>query len=59
MGEVEFDRPTTTRLEIHKQQSVLRGEHVARVRLAVQQLKCSDAVVGLAARSGSLGRWAG
>ena len=38
MGEVEFDRPTATRLEVYEQQPVLRGEHVARVRLAVQQL---------------------
>ena len=38
VGEVEFDRSTTTRLEIYEQQPVLRGEHVARVRLAVQQL---------------------
>ena len=38
MGEVEFDRSATTCLEIYEQQSVLRGEHVARVRLAVQQL---------------------
>ncbi len=38
MGEVEFHRPTTTRLEVDEQQPVLRGEHVARVRLAVQQL---------------------
>ena len=38
MGEVEFDRPTATRLEVDEQRPVLRGEHVARVRLAVQQL---------------------
>src|ERR1700760_1256242 len=38
MGEVEFDRPPATRLEIYEQRPVLRGEHVARVRLAVQQL---------------------
>src|SRR5512132_1993566 len=38
MGEVEFHRPTATRLEIDEQQPVLRGEQVARVRLAVQQL---------------------
>ena len=38
MGEVEFHRPTATRLEVDEQQPVLRGEHVARVRLAVQQL---------------------
>jgi hypothetical protein len=35
MGEVEFDRSTATRLEIYEQRPVLRGEHVARVRLAV------------------------
>jgi hypothetical protein len=38
MGEVELDRSTATRLEIYEQQPALRGEHVARVRLAVQQL---------------------
>jgi hypothetical protein len=38
MGEVEFDRSAATRLEIYEQQPVLRGEHIARVRLAVQQL---------------------
>ena len=38
MGEVEFDRPTATRLEVDEQQPVLRGEQVARVRLAVQEL---------------------
>ena len=38
MGEVDFDRSATTRLEIDEQQSVLRGEHLAQVRLAVQQL---------------------
>jgi hypothetical protein len=38
MGEVEFDRPTAARLEVYEQQPVLRGEHVAWVRLAVQQL---------------------
>jgi hypothetical protein len=38
VGEVEFDRPTTTRLKVYEQQPVLRGEHVAWVRLAVQQL---------------------
>jgi hypothetical protein len=38
MGEVEFDRPTATRLKVDKQQPVLRGEHVAWVRLAVQVL---------------------
>src|SRR5689334_6623041 len=38
MGEVEFDRPTAARLEVYEQQPVLRGEHVAWVRLAVQEL---------------------
>jgi len=36
MGEVEFDRPTATRLEVYEQQPVLRGEHVARVRLTME-----------------------
>jgi hypothetical protein len=38
MSEVELDRSTATRLEIYEQQPVLCGEHVARVRLTVQQL---------------------
>src|SRR6266571_9055093 len=36
MGEVELDRAATARLEVYEQQPALRGEHVARVRLAVQ-----------------------
>ena len=44
MGEVEFDRPTTTGLEVDEQRPVLRAEHVARVRLAVQQLLGGAAV---------------
>src|SRR5260370_314957 len=44
MGEVEFDRPAATRLEVYEQQPVLRGEHVARVRLTVQQLLSGAAV---------------
>ncbi len=38
MGEVEFDGPTAARLQVDEQRPVLRGEHVARMRLAVQQL---------------------
>ncbi len=38
MGEVEFDRPTAARLEVDEERPVLRGEHVPRVRLAVQEL---------------------
>ena len=38
MGEVEFDRPTATRLKVDEAQPVLRGEHVPRVWLAVQEL---------------------
>jgi hypothetical protein len=38
MSEVELDRSTATRLEIYKQQPVLCSEHVARMRLTVQQL---------------------
>ena len=38
MGEVEFNRAATTRLEVYEQQAVLRGDHVARVWLAMQQL---------------------
>jgi hypothetical protein len=45
MGEVEFDRSAATRLEVYEQQPVFRGEHVARVRLAVQQLLAAAALV--------------
>ena len=38
MGEVEFDRPTATRLEDYEQRAGFRAEHVAWVRFAVQQL---------------------
>ena len=38
MGEVELDRPAATRLEVDEAQPVPRPEHVAGVRLAVQQL---------------------
>src|ERR1700683_2254440 len=38
MGEGELNRARATRLEIDEQQSGLRAEHVARMRLAVQQL---------------------
>jgi len=38
MGEVEFDWPTATRLEVYEHRPVLRAEYVARVRLAVQKL---------------------
>ena len=44
MGEVEFNRPTTTRLEVYEQRPILRVEHVAWVRLAVQQLLGGSAV---------------
>ena len=45
MSEVEFDRPTTTGLEVYEERPVLRAEHVAWVRLAVQQLLDGPAVV--------------
>lgn len=38
VGEVEFNGPTTTRLDIYDDQPVVRLQQVARVRLAVQQL---------------------
>ena len=44
MGEVEFDRSTAARFEIDEHQSGLRAEHVAWVRLAVQQPLGSAAV---------------
>lgn len=44
MGEVEFARATATRLEVYEQQPVLRAEHVAWVRFAVQQLLGGAAV---------------
>ena len=44
VGKVELDRSTATRLEVDEQQPVPGGEHVARVRLAVQQLLGSTPV---------------
>ena len=44
MGEVEFDRPTATRLEVYEQRAGFRAEHVAWVRFAVQQLLGGAAV---------------
>jgi hypothetical protein len=44
MGEVELNGPSAACLEIDEQQSGLRTEHVAWVRLAVQQLLGSAAV---------------
>ena len=44
MGEVEFDRPTAARLEVYENRPVVRVEHIAWVRLAVQQLLGGAAV---------------
>ena len=38
MSEVEFNRPTATRLEVYEQRPIPRAEHIAWVRLAVEQL---------------------
>jgi hypothetical protein len=38
MDDVELDGPTATCLQVYEQQPMLRSEHIARVRLAVQQL---------------------
>jgi hypothetical protein len=38
VGEVEFDRSSATRLEVDEPQPVPRAQHVAGMRLAVQQL---------------------
>jgi hypothetical protein len=38
MDDVELDGSTATRLQVYEPQPVLRPEHIARVRLAVQQL---------------------
>jgi hypothetical protein len=38
VGEVKFDRPTATRLEVDEQQPALRAEQVAWVRLPVQNI---------------------
>jgi hypothetical protein len=44
MSEVKFDRPPAARLQVYEQQPVLCGEHVSRVRLAVQWLLSGVAV---------------
>ena len=38
MGEVELDGPTAARLEVDEQRTVLRVQHVACMRLTVEQL---------------------
>ena len=38
VGDVEFDRPSATRLEVYEHRPVFRAEHIPWVRLAVQQL---------------------
>ena len=45
VGEVELDGSTAARLEVDEQRAVLRAEHVARMRLAVEQLLHGAAVV--------------
>ena len=55
MGEVELDRSAATRLQVDKQQPVLRPEHVARVRLAVQQLLGGAAVADRAPQASQRG----
>ena len=44
MGEVEFDGSAAARLEVNEQRSGPGAEHVARVRLAVQELLGGAAV---------------
>ena len=44
VGDVELDRPAAARLEVDEQRPVRRAEHVAWVRLAVQQLLGGTAV---------------
>jgi hypothetical protein len=51
MGEIEFDGPTATGLEVDEQWPVLRAEHVAGVRLAVKQLFGGAAVVDRASQT--------
>jgi hypothetical protein len=38
VGDVEFDGPSATRLEVYEHRPVFHAEHIPRVRLAVQQL---------------------
>jgi len=45
MGEIELDGSTAARLEVDEQRAVLRAEHVARMRFAVEQLLLRAAVV--------------
>ena len=51
MGEVELDRPTTTGFEVDEQRPAPRAEHVARVRLAVQQLLFGAAVAACSSQA--------
>ncbi|MEZ0114612.1 hypothetical protein ABH920_008647 [Catenulispora sp. EB89] len=42
--EIELDGSAAARLKVDEQRAVLRAEHVARMRLAVEQLLCGAAV---------------
>ena len=55
MGEVEFDRPTATRLQVYEQRAGVRAEHVAWVRFAVQQLLGGAAVADRSPQASSRG----
>lgn len=45
VGEVELDGSMAVPLEVDEQRSVLRAEHVALMRLTVEQLLCGAAIV--------------
>ena len=45
MGEVELDGSAAARLKVDEQRAVLRAEHIAWMRLAVEQLLHGVAVV--------------
>ena len=44
MGEVELDGPAAARLKVNEQRAIYRAEHIAWMRLAVEQLLRGAAV---------------
>jgi hypothetical protein len=47
MSEIEFDRPSATRLEVDEERPALRLEQVARVRLSMEQLLAGTTLADL------------
>ena len=51
VGNIELDRPATTRFQVDEERTVLRAQDVAGMGFPVQQLLCGTAAADLAARA--------